>query len=83
MILFIVVSEGSFKPVDVFRHGTKGCVLETVDTVHSTCQIGDSLLNGLSFACPVPSSLVEGDPVRNVSNIVVELPIAPVSVVGL
>ena len=55
----------------------------TIDTMHSACQVGGSLLDGFSFACPVSSGFIERDPVRNVPDVVVELPITPVPIVGL
>jgi hypothetical protein len=82
VVLLVIVLEGSFEPLDVLRQVTKRFVLETVDTMHSACQVGSSLFYCFSFTCPVPSGFIKRDPIRNVSDMVVQLPVASVPIVS-
>jgi hypothetical protein len=82
MILLIIILKCVTKPFDVLRHSTKRCVLQSVNTVHPTSKVSGSLLDRLSFIGPMSSSLIKGDPIRNVTYIIIEFPITSVSIVG-
>jgi hypothetical protein len=49
--------------------------------MYSAYKIDGGLLDGFSFISPMPSSIVERDPIRNIPYIVIELPVASVLVV--
>ena len=52
-------------------------------TMHSACQVGGSLFYCFSFTCPVLSGSIERDPIRNVFDMTVKLPIASVLIISL